>query len=143
MARDSTEVSVGTAPSITAFTASPASLNAGEKITFVVVTSGGDRPLSYSYTNLPTGCLSANSTSLSCYPTSSGNYRVIVTVTERGGGSASRTVSITVGPQRVLGLPQATGLAVIFGAIVGISAIVILSITLALRRNRRREASAT
>jgi hypothetical protein len=143
MAKDSTKVSVGTDPSITAFAASPASLSAGEKITFVVVTSGGDGPLSYSYENLPAGCLSTNSASLSCYPTSSGNYRVTVTVTERGGESATGTVSITVGPQRVLGLPQATGLAVIFGAVVGIGALVILSIILAVRRRRRRQGLAT
>jgi len=138
--KDSAEVDVGLDPSITSFTASPVTLYAGEKVTFSVFASGGYGALAYSYTNLPAGCLSINATTLSCYPTSSGNYRVTVTATDRSGESATGTVSITVGPERVLGLPQAIGLAVIFGAIVGIGAIAILSVALGLRWKKRGQA---
>jgi PKD repeat protein len=136
----STDLTVGSDPSITTFTVSPSSLFAGDKLTFDVSTSGGYRVLSYSYTNLPPGCLSVNATSLSCYPTSSGNYRVTVTVTDREMESANATTTITVGPQRVLGLPQAMGLAVIIGAIVGTSAVLVLSVALTLRRKKERQA---
>jgi hypothetical protein len=142
-AKGSTEVIVVTDPSITAFTASPGSLYPGDRVTFAVSTSGGYGALSYAYANLPPGCLSANSTSLSCYPTSSGNYRVTVTVTDRAMESANATAVLTVGPQRVLGLPQAVGLAVIFGAIVTISAVLILSVALILRRKKGRQAPTT
>ena len=142
-AKDSTEVTVVIDPSVTAFTTSPTSFDAGEEVTFTVLTSGGYGALSYSYANLPAGCLSTNSTSLSCYPTSSGNYHVTVTVTDRAGDSTNATVDITVGPQKVLGLPQAIGLAVIFGTIVGVSAIATLSAALALRRKKRRRALTT
>src|SRR3989441_12814202 len=128
---------VGSDPSIVTFPASSSSLLPGDKVTFDVSASGGYGALSYSYANLPPGCLTTNSTSLSCYPTSSGNYRVTVTVTDRGMESANATAVLTVGPQRVLGLPQAMGLAVIFGAVVGIGAVLILSIFLTLRRKRR------
>jgi hypothetical protein len=44
---------------------------------------------------------------------------------------------MTVAPQKVLGLPQAMGRAVIFGGIVVIGAIVILLVALTLRRKKR------
>ena len=139
-ANDQTQVLVISDPSIISFTASPASISAGEKVTLSVSAGGGYGPLTYSYANLPSGCLSVNATTISCTPTSSGNYRITVTVTDRTGESATSTVPMTVGPQRVLGLPQVLGLAVIFGVIVGVGAIVTFSVTLTLRRKKRRQA---
>jgi len=135
-----TQVMVISDPSIISFTASPASLSAAEKVTLSVSASGGYGPLTYSYANLPAGCLSANATTISCTPTSSGNYRITVTVTDRSGESATSTLSITVDPQRVLGLPQVLGLAVIFGVIGGLGAILTISVAIALRRKKRRQA---
>jgi len=140
-ASDTTQVIVSSDPSITSFTASPASLFAGDKATFSVSASGGYGALTYSYANLPGGCLSTNATVLSCYPTSSGSYDVKVTVTDHAGESASSDVSVTVGPQRVLGLPPAMGLAVISGIIVGIIAVAILSVTFLMRRKKTRHPS--
>jgi len=134
-----TPITVNSALSITFFTASLTIVDPGEKVTFTVTTIGGYGTLSYSYANLPAGCLSTNSTILSCYPTSSGNYGVKVTVTDRAGESATSKVSVTVGPQRVLGLPQTTGLAVIFGAIAGVVVIAILSAFIAVRRRKRSQ----
>jgi len=134
-----TPITVNSALSITLFTASLTRVDPGEKVTFTVTTIGGYGTLSYSYANLPAGCLSTNSTILSCYPTSSGNYDVKVTVTDRAGESATSKVSVTVGPQRVLGLPQTTGLAVIFGAIAGVVVIAILSAFIAVRRRKRSQ----
>jgi len=136
-----TQVLVSIDPSITSFTASPTSLFAGDKATFSVSASGGYGALTYSYANLPGGCLSTNATVLSCYPTSSGSYHVRVTVTDRAGESASSEVSVAVGPQRVLGLPPAMGLAVISGIIVGIIAVAILSVAFVMRRKKTSHAS--
>jgi len=121
-------------PSIISFTATPASPELGQSVTFSVSTSGGNGSLTHSYASLPTGCSSTNSSSFSCTPRSSGIYEVMVTVTDQGGETASSTVRVSIGPSRVLGLPQAMGLAVIFGAILGAAAI--LSIVLAIRRKR-------
>ncbi|TMI16821.1 hypothetical protein E6H33_03510 [Candidatus Bathyarchaeota archaeon] len=85
--------------------------------------------------------MSTNSTTLSCTPTSSGNYDVTVTAIDHAGESATARVSITVEPQKVPGLPQVLGLAVIFSGIVGIGAIVIVSVSLTLRRRRGRQAT--
>jgi len=139
---DGTQVMVISDPSIISFTASPASLSAGEKVTLSVSASGGYGPLTYSYTNLPSGCVSANVTTISCTPTSIGNYRITVTVTDHLAESATSTVPMTVGPQRVPGLPQVIGLAVIIGAIAGIGGVVIISVAIALRRKKGRQAPA-
>jgi hypothetical protein len=142
-AQASTDETVVTDPTIAVFTASSATLFVGDRVIFAVSASGGYGGLSYSYANLPPGCLSANTTSFSCYPTSSGDYRVTATVTDRAMESTNATAIITVGPQRVLGLPQAVGLAVLFGTTVGIGAIAILSVTLVLRRKKSHEDSTT
>jgi len=63
-----------------------------------------------------------------------------VTVTDQAGESVTATVSVNVGPQKVLGLPQALGLTIVFGGMAGVGAIVIVSIALALRRKKRRQA---
>jgi hypothetical protein len=127
---------VYTDPSITSFTLTPANLDLGQRITFLVSTSGGNGSLTYSYANLPTGCLSANSSSFSCTPTSSGTYDVRVTVTDQGQETANSTLRISIAPPRVLGLPQTMVSALIFGAILGICAVVILSVVLTLRGKR-------
>ena len=137
---DTTSITVNSALSITSFTASLSSLDPGEKVALSVSTSGGGGALSYSYVNLPTGCLSTNATTLSCTPSSSGNYAVRVTVTDQAGESVTATVRITVGPQKVLGLPAAVGLGIIFGTISGICALAILSTILVIRRRKRRQA---
>ncbi|TMI21044.1 PKD domain-containing protein [Candidatus Bathyarchaeota archaeon] len=121
-------------PSISSFKATPASPDLGQRITFLVSASGGNRSLTYAYTSLPTGCSSIDSSSFSCIPTSSGTYDVTVTVTDQGQETANSTLRLSIAPPRVLGLPQGTGLAVIFGGILGTSAVAILSVILLLRR---------
>ena len=123
-------------PSIISFTATPAGPDLGQKITFVVSTSGGNGSLTYSYSNLPTGCSSTNSSSFSCTPTSSGTYEVTATVIDQGNEAANSTARVSIGPSRVLGLPEAMGLAVVFGAILGIGAVAILTVVIAIRRKK-------
>ena len=135
-----TRITVSSDLSILSFVASPTSLSLGEKVTFTVSTSGGYGALSYSYTNLPASCFSTNATTLSCTPTSGGNYDVTVRVTDQAGETATATVSITTSPQKVIPQPQTIGLPVIFGVIVGISAIVIFSVALLVRWKKTRQA---
>jgi PKD domain len=124
-------------PSIISFKATPASPDLGQRIAFVVSASGGNGSLTYAYASLPTGCSSTNSSSFSCTPTSSGTYEVTVTVTDQGRETANSTVGVSIGPSRVIGLPEAMGLAVIFGGILAIGAAAILSVVIAIRRKKR------
>jgi PKD repeat protein len=123
-------------PSITSFTLTPANLDIGQRVTFLVSTSGGNGSLTYSYADLPTGCSSTNSGSFSCTPTSSGTYDVRVTVTDHGHETANSTFRVSIAPPRVLGLPQTIVPGLIFSAILGICAVVILSVVLDLRRKK-------
>jgi hypothetical protein len=65
-----------------------------------------------------------------------------VTVTDHGQETASSTLRLSIAPSRVLGLPQAMGLAVIFGAVLGICVLVIVSVVLALRPKKGTQINA-
>ncbi|MDE1881492.1 MAG: hypothetical protein KGI89_13205, partial [Euryarchaeota archaeon] len=83
-------------PTITSFSASPAKVSAGSTTTFSVQVSGGTTPYSYAYSSLPPGCSTQNTASLSCTPTTSGNYSVMVTVTDGSSHSVSSTTPLQV-----------------------------------------------
>jgi chitodextrinase len=126
-------LSVYSDPSIRSFTSTPASLDLGQRIIFLVSTNGGNGSLTFSYSNLPSGCTSTNSSSFSCTPASSGTYDVRVTVTDQGQETANSTLRLSIAPPRVFGLPQTMVSALIFSAILGICVVVILSVVLTLR----------
>jgi PKD domain len=92
-------VTVYSDPVLTSFTASSSKLDIGQTITFTAAASGGSGNLSFAYYSLPTGCDTANSTSLSCTPTTTGTYRVILTVTDSNGFTVSGgRITIVVSP---------------------------------------------
>jgi hypothetical protein len=123
-------------PSIASFEATPTTVSIGQTVSFVVIASGGNSSLQYSYSNLPSGCRTMDVSSIACTPTSSGDYRVTVTISDRAGKSATTTLDLDVAPSRVLGLPHDLGLAVSYGITGTIAATVIIVVPLALRRRK-------
>lgn len=83
---------------VTGFTASPSIIRQGQSTSFAVLASGGIPPLTYSYQGLPTGCLSANQSTLACTPIASGAFRVSVLVEDAGAHSATANTSLLVNP---------------------------------------------
>ncbi len=85
---------------ISAFTATPSTVHLGGSTYLNVTASGGTGPLTYAYSRLPTGCLSANVSSLKCTPTATGNFTAVtVNVTDSKGVSATdNAVTVTVDP---------------------------------------------
>lgn len=83
-------------PVISSFIASPNPDNVSSPASLVVTASGGATPYSYLYSNLPTGCATANESLLPCIPTSAGNFNVTVSVTDSRGHSASAAVLLVV-----------------------------------------------
>ncbi len=90
---------VYTDPSIDSFMASPTGLDLGQGSTLLISASGGYGALSYSFSGLPPGCATVDATVLSCTPSATGNFSVIVTVTDLNGLSvASGPVFLVVNP---------------------------------------------
>ncbi len=89
-------------PSISSFTASHSELDVEMTLSLTTVVSGGSVPLSYSYSSLPDGCLSSNTSTLSCVPSAAGITKVVATVTDAAGATATATQTITVNPALAL-----------------------------------------
>jgi len=83
------------APAITSFSANPSSIHLGNA-TYANLTESGTGPLLNTFGGLPPGCVSANTTSLRCVPSSTGNYTVTVQVRDLYGGDASASVNLSV-----------------------------------------------
>lgn len=90
-------------PTISSFTISPASIPLGGSTYANVSVQGGTAPYTMAYTGLPTGCASANVSTLVCTPTATGTFSVTVTVTDHRAQTASSSASVTVTPVSVPG----------------------------------------
>ena len=106
----SAQVTVKAAPALrsVSVSASVSSLRVGGVVAFTVIVTGGTAPYTYSWSGLPKGCGSVNTSSLTCVPTASGTYSVTVKVTDATGASltsAAQTMTVTKTPT-----PAATGL---------------------------------
>jgi hypothetical protein len=89
---------------VTGFAASPAQLVLGNATFLNVTANSTSAPLSYAYSGLPTGCASANQSSLDCLPTAPGTYTVQATVSDTAGDSVTAFANITVFASGMLGL---------------------------------------
>ena len=89
---------VGPAPTIASFVVAPANLTLGSTATFITLVSGGVPPLSYSYANLPAGCMSSNLPFLTCTPSATGVFPVVVNVADAANQSTSAETTLTVIP---------------------------------------------
>src|SRR5438552_569823 len=128
-------VTVNSVIRISTFTTSPESVDLGEEVTLSVSTTGGAGPLTYSYSDLPTGCLSADSPTLHCTPSTSGTYLVKATVTDHAGKNATSSLNITVLPARVIG-PSLNQEELLVGGI--ITSLIAISLVIMVLSKRRR-----
>ena len=90
-------------PIISDFAASPALVTLGNPTTLVVSATGGVSPYSYVFAGLPQGCASSDGPSLPCTPTVTGQFTLLVVVTDAQGHAVSATT-----PLRVLAAPSAS-----------------------------------
>jgi hypothetical protein len=129
---------IGVAPTlrIGGFTATPASVTTGNPVVLDVSVVGGTgtSPYTYAYRNLPAGCTGSDAASLSCTPTSTGTFRVTVTVTDavQGVSAASATLNVSAPPSSG-GLSGAADDGIVGGVIVGIA---VVALAIGLRRRR-------
>ena len=124
-------------PVVSSFVGSPSHLSLGGSTVLSVAAFGGTGALSYRYAALPQGCASVNGSSLTCTPTETGSFSILVTVTDAAGHSAAATTEITVGSKPTSGAQSANSPipipALLFlGAVV----LVVLAVLLFLRRRK-------
>jgi hypothetical protein len=112
--------------------------------------------VTYTYTGLPTGCLSANTNLLSCTPTGAGDFSVELTVTDLVGQSVEATIAIEVtNPVAVMhshsptptnsvgGVVSNAEEYLVLGAIVGAAILGVLAVTeISAQAQYRREGEA-
>ena len=86
-------------PTVATPSASSASGVIGESLELSAKATLGSGDLRYEWSGLPQGCVSPNSSTLTCTPTVQGTYRVVVTVEDSNGGAAtSGSLTLLVHP---------------------------------------------
>jgi hypothetical protein len=95
-------------PVIERFTATPGLVEVGNSTTFSVEVDWGVTPYSYAYTGLPSGCATANSSQLTCTPTTASNYTVTVDVTDSAHNHTSAATLLEVLPHLTIASFNAT-----------------------------------
>ena len=90
-------LTVNPLPTVSGFLASVATAIVNNTtVKFVVAISGGTGPYRVSYTGLPPGCFSSNSTQLNCLPRATGSYTVTAHVIDALGQGTSAELNLTV-----------------------------------------------
>jgi YVTN family beta-propeller protein len=105
------------------FTASRYAIDLGGTATFSVLFSGGSAPFGYTYTGLPTGCMTANQNSLACSPEVTGDFTVRAYVNDSNGRTLSSTLSLTVNSMPTITLFSATPSALDLGSSVRLAVV--------------------
>jgi hypothetical protein len=128
------------------FGTEPSPVTNGSPVTLAVTLSGGAPPYAFAYAGGPPGCVSQNSSSMTCRPSKVGTFLVTVTVADTWGQFATASTNLTVvvassaiptprGPSELFGLAPATVDALLVG---GGSVLVAIGIAIFLRGKRRR-----
>ncbi len=128
------------AVTVAGFLVTPGSITIGETLTLMTNASGGFGTLAYLYTGLPGGCVTRDTATWSCVPSSVGTYEVGVTVSDSMGhyGRASAQVHVENASSSAgsASLPGAT--VYVAGAAIGLTVLVAAALLLR-RRNRNRD----
>ncbi|MCI4367169.1 MAG: hypothetical protein L3K08_05415, partial [Thermoplasmata archaeon] len=81
---------------IAVFNASPSVVPLAQRTLLSVKVAGGSGTTSYAYLGLPPGCTTQSIPTLPCSPKGSGDFPIVVSVTDTGGGSAGTALDLKV-----------------------------------------------
>jgi hypothetical protein len=113
---------------------SSSSVAVGQSITFRPNAAGGSAPLEYSFEGLPPGCRAENVSSLTCTPTGTGTFEVLVHVSDASGAALNRSANLSV-----VAAPLAS---VLPWLVLGVGAVAAVAIAFVVLRARRRRPEA-
>ncbi len=99
-------VTVAPSLSLVNFSASPSNLSVGRALSLDLLTSGGAGGVSVVYSGLPGGCLSSNTSTLQCVPSSPGTFVVNVSAMDGRGHKVVASTTVIVTP---IASPPPTG----------------------------------
>jgi hypothetical protein len=83
-------------PAITALAWSPPLVELGTSTEISATVGGDSSPLTYSYSDLPPGCSSTNSSTLSCTPNATGTFSAALTVSDSSGNATLARATLVV-----------------------------------------------
>ncbi|MGB7124168.1 MAG: thermopsin family protease [Thermoplasmata archaeon] len=96
-------------PSVGGVGASRSGADVGQVVVFTAErVSGGTSRYSYVWTNLPTGCATQDSISLSCAPAAAGEFSLSATVSDSNGANASARLSFPVDLPPTVAVPASS-----------------------------------
>ncbi len=87
---------IGIPPVINSLSVTPNIIDEGSSVTVASAASFGVGELSYSYSGLPAGLVSVNTTSISGTPSANGTFSIKLTVTDAAGEKVNASVQLTV-----------------------------------------------
>ncbi|HYK92917.1 MAG TPA: PKD domain-containing protein [Thermoplasmata archaeon] len=137
----SVTLSVVERPTIVSIQGAPDPAVTGQAWTLNASLHGGTAPVTWSYEGLPAGCVSANSSTLTCTPSTGGSFMVQVIATDGAGVRAESNFSLTVSsssPGPGLFAPPSQLVLDVLTAGVALAIVAISVMILVLWRNSRR-----
>ncbi len=97
IATDSSTLVVNQPPSLkVSLNINPSTINIGQSVKFTASVSGGTSPYTYSWTGLPTSCISSNTATITCNPNAAGTYNAGVTVIDSSTPTQTQTSTGTL-----------------------------------------------
>lgn len=133
-AQRSIPVTVNARPAIASVVLSSDTIDLGASVTVTVAASGGTGGLGVSFTGLPAGCTSANTTALTCTPTASGSFAIGARATDALGKAGYGNVTLTVIAPSTPFLATTTGYLTL--GLIALAIVIVAAAVLLLRRRR-------
>ncbi|MDE1820430.1 MAG: hypothetical protein KGI98_06205 [Euryarchaeota archaeon] len=88
--------------------ASRSAVDVGESTSLLASASGGSGGYSYTWTGLPSGCVSINNPTLGCTPSAAGTFTAVLDVSDSNGASSSASIAIAVSPALTAAVPTSS-----------------------------------
>lgn len=119
--------------------AAPATVPEGASVTFSAAVTGGRAPFTYQWQGLPPGCPSQNAAALTCTPTVTGPFSVVVAVADASipvqHANGSTTLNVTASPGGATASPALPWSDLLVGGLL-VGTLLALAVVLLLRRRR-------